>query len=98
MPPSSEVAKAPSRYFDIKHDGAIINTGGFWCEACLIGKPGSDTRSPDPRYCQDCYGFLLKEAKMLSTAHPAWIPRATRDALQCKNQHENIKPIPSPPR
>ena len=60
MPPSSEVAKAPSRYFDIKHDGAIINAGGFWCEACLIGKPGSDT-SPDPRYCQDCYGFLLKE-------------------------------------
>ena len=97
MPVSSEVAQAPSRYFDIEHDGAIINAGGFWCGACLFGKPGSNTRSPDPRYCQDCYGLLLKEAEILPQGkRPAWIPRATRATVHYENQHENLYQAPSP--
>lgn len=50
-------------YFDIKHDIAVINAGDFFCEGCLVGKPTGEV-SPDPRYCQGCYEFLLKEAEM----------------------------------
>lgn len=35
----------------------------FFCQACLMEKPASEN-SPDPRYCQGCYDFLLKEAEM----------------------------------
>ena len=51
------------RYFDIKEDIQIINAGGFFCQACLVGKPAQE-QSSDPRYCQGCYEFLLKEAEM----------------------------------
>lgn len=50
-------------YFDIKRDSEIINAGGFFCYACVIGKPANDI-SPDPRYCQECYDFLIKEAEL----------------------------------
>jgi len=47
----------------------------FFCHACLLDKPAPEA-SPDPRYCQGCYDFLLKEAKMLpDNKHPKWIPR-----------------------
>lgn len=48
-------------YFDAKRDSSIINAGGFFCSGCLVGKPQSEA-SPDPRYCQVCYQFLLKDA------------------------------------
>lgn len=37
--------------------------GGFWCHTCLISHPAAE-QSPDSRYCQGCYEFLLKEAEM----------------------------------
>jgi len=41
-----------------------------------MDKPASEA-SPDPRYCQGCYDFLLKEAEILSPGkHPKWVPRA----------------------
>ncbi len=49
-------------YFDAKRDSSIINASGFFCSACLVGKPQSEA-SPDPRYCQVCYQFLLKKAE-----------------------------------
>ena len=48
--------------FDIKHDIEIENAGGFFCEACLVGKP-ADEQSPDPCYCQGCYDLLNAEKK-----------------------------------
>ena len=64
-------------YFDIERDRQIINAGGFFCEACLVGKPADDM-SPDPRYCQGCYEFFLKEAETLAASgnkhKPIWIP------------------------
>jgi hypothetical protein len=65
--------------FDIKRDNELIAAGThFWCEACLIARP-LDDQSPDPRYCQGCYDFLLKEARMLKEAgswrRPDWIPK-----------------------
>jgi hypothetical protein len=47
-------------HFDVKQDIAIINAGGFFCHACLVGKPAKD-QSPDPRYCTYCCKFLLEE-------------------------------------
>ncbi len=54
----------PSGYFSTKRDTEIVAAGGFWCFACLVGKPAVE-RSPDPRYCQSCYEFLSKEAETL---------------------------------
>jgi len=50
--------------------------GDFYCKACLMDKVEADM-SPDDRYCQDCYEFLLKEAEMLTGHQRAdWRPRA----------------------
>lgn len=35
-------------YFDIKGDIAIVEAGGFFCRACLVGKPPIEA-SPDRR-------------------------------------------------
>jgi hypothetical protein len=63
--------------FSIKCYNKLITAGThFWCEACLVARP-LGKRSPDERYCQGCYDFLLKEAEML-TGHikkETWIPR-----------------------
>jgi len=64
-----------SGYFDVKRDIAIEKAGGFWCHACLVSHPAAE-QSADPRYCQGCYDFLLKEAEILpKTKRPAWIPK-----------------------
>ena len=64
-----------SGYFDVKRDIAIEKAGGFWCHACLVSHLARE-QSPDPRYCQGCYEFLLKEAEMLPAfKRPAWIPK-----------------------
>ena len=47
----------------------------FFCSTCLEDKDRKEL-SPDPRYCQGCYDFLLKEAEMLPGGkRPAWIPK-----------------------
>lgn len=62
-------------YFDIKRDIEIEKAGGFWCHACLISHSATE-QSPDPRYCQGCYDFLLKEAETLpKNKRPKWIPK-----------------------
>ena len=64
-----------NRYINIKSDIEIEKAGGFWCHTCLVSHPAIE-QSPDPRYCQECYSFLLKEAKMLDPRkRPKWIPR-----------------------
>ena len=53
-----------------------LNKSGFFCHACVMDKPATEA-SPDPRYCQGCYGFLVKEAEMLpDNKRPKWVPRA----------------------
>ena len=74
------------RIFDVKQDMAIIKAGGFFCQACLVGKPASE-QSPDERYCQGCYEFLVVEAKMLVITRrkrPEWVPIKTL----CKSTKE----------
>ena len=64
--------------FDIVKDNEIVNAGGFFCQACVVGKPLDDI-SPDPRYCQGCYDVMVAEAELLTergiTKKPQWIPR-----------------------
>jgi hypothetical protein len=61
-------------YFSIKMD----MTFPCFCSACLVGKTANE-QSPDPRYCQSCYEFLLKEASLLDgSRRPAWIPKDTQ--------------------
>ncbi|MFC2063194.1 hypothetical protein ACFLS8_04560 [Chloroflexota bacterium] len=62
-------------YFSARRDSELLATGNFiWCLACLVAKPNSE-KSPDLRYCQGCYESLLKEADLLGTSRPTWIPR-----------------------
>lgn len=86
-------------YFDIENDKAIINDGGFFCQACLIGKTQMEN-SPDPRYCLTCYDFLLKEADMdtsrrnsdwkpiISPEDTAHIPDHVRGIMSISNDQE----------
>ncbi len=61
-----------ANYFDIKLDKQFP----CFCQACLVDKTASELSS-DPRYCQGCYDFLLKEAEMLpDNKRPKWVPRA----------------------
>ncbi len=70
----------------IKRDNEVVKAGGFFCHACLVGKPRDDA-SPDPRYCLGCYDYLAKEAETLPAGkRPAWIPK--------KPEIAGEKPIP----
>ena len=58
-----------------KQGDLVLGNGSFFCEACLVDKL-VEQRSPDSRYCQDCYDFLTGEAKLLSgTRRPKWVPK-----------------------
>ena len=61
-------------YFSALRDRVAVEAGGCFCHACLTGKP-SPEQSPDTRYCQQCFEFLLKEAALLDGRKPSWIPR-----------------------
>ena len=73
--------------FSSKRDREVIDAGGFFCHACLVGKPASD-QSTDPRYCQDCAGFLLAEAEDLpANKRGRWMPRSP------KKGKEKLSPV-----
>ena len=77
-----------NEYFDVKRDNEMISAGGFFCKACLEDKPAIE-QSPDPRYCQGCYEFLLKEAEMLlASKRPAWIPKPQQPEKADKSQYQ----------
>lgn len=69
-------------YFDIKRDNQLIANGShFWCTTCLMARPLDDL-SPDPRYCQGCYDFLLKEVEMLNSGKRLqWISRVPPEPI-----------------
>lgn len=76
------------RYFSIRRDSETVTIGGFVCQGCLVGKPISE-QSPDSRYCEDCYKFLLNEAKfILGSKRPKWLPKASRGSVACKEALE----------
>ncbi len=82
------------KYFDIKCDLEIIRTGGFFCCACVVGKPAEE-QSPDPRYCRDCYELLLKEAKLLPVKkRPGWIPKPHQTPQKHQGRDKKLYPIP----
>lgn len=88
-------------YFDVKRNIAIINAGGFFCQGCLVGKPTGEV-SPDPRYCQGCYEFLLKEAEMDSGRRSGdWKPvkphkKAEKEDKVVAQVSEDVRGIMSP--
>lgn len=49
--------------FSSKRDAEVIATGGFYCYACVVGKPINE-QSPDPRYCAGCKELLLSDARI----------------------------------
>ena len=60
--------------FGARQDSEIVNRGGFFCSGCLVSHPAEE-QSPDPRYCQCAYRFLLEEAKTLNGRKPSWVPK-----------------------
>ena len=76
------------KQFNSKNDKEMVENGGFFCHACLIGKLSLE-QSPDPRYCQGCYEFLLKEAEMLpASKRLAWIPKPQKPEKADKSQYQ----------
>jgi hypothetical protein len=71
--------------FDSKRDKELIAAGThFWCDACMIARP-LDAQSPDPRYCQGCHDFLLKEAEISHPSRrPSWYPRPLKTAAKSR--------------
>ncbi|MFC1871288.1 hypothetical protein ACFLYF_02660 [Chloroflexota bacterium] len=65
-------------YFDSERDRSIVEAGGFLCHACCVGKLAND-QSPDPRYCQSCYDFLLKEVELGGHQKAKWRPDTPED-------------------
>lgn len=85
------------KQFDIARDVAIVNFGGFFCKACLVGKP-KEEQSTDPRYCNACFDFLVEEAKFLQPGkHPQWVPArplsmgVEHNSQGCNNSSEPCK-------
>ena len=64
--------------------------GEFYCKACLMDKTEAEM-SPDDRYCQGCYEFLLKEAEILSQGkRTAWIPKpVARSSFKTRQDAQN---------
>jgi len=60
-------------YFDIKRDTATVKAGGFFCQACLVGRSAGE-QSPDKRYCQGCYDFLQDGRKAVELSKDYWAP------------------------
>ena len=71
---------AEVKYFDVKRDNELIAAGThFWCESCLTARSVNEG-SPDLRYCQSCYDFLMVEAEikgLTGIIKPSWVPRKT---------------------
>jgi len=64
----------------------VTGDGAFFCHACLEDKLASEL-SPDPRYCQGCYDFLVREAELLPAGkRPAWIPKSARLAARTSSE------------
>lgn len=81
--------------FDIQRDNKLIAGGSrFFCNACCGANP-LDDQSPDPRYCQGCYGVLVAEAEILTdkgfTGRPWWWPVAQKGV-----EKEKIPTTPPP--
>jgi hypothetical protein len=62
----------------------------FLCNACLVHRP-QENRSPDERYCMECYDFLVDEVNHMGmrgvTRRPDWMPR------EAPLQEENEKKV-----
>lgn len=66
--------------FNSRRDKGVIAAGThFWCQGHLTARSVTD-RSPDPRYCQSCYDFLLNEYQIMKMfGHVktfSWLPKA----------------------
>lgn len=86
-----------SNRFDIKRDAERCENGGFFCEACLVGKSDGE-QSIDPRYCKDCCDFLLKEKEQLTPGrkkNPDWSPKDADDKSlkPDKTCHVLVQPV-----
>lgn len=69
------------KVFNAKRDSELIAAGThFWCQSCLVAKPLSK-KSPDPRYCQSCYAFLLREAETQGI-RAGWVPKSKKKATK----------------
>jgi len=87
--------------FDIKRDNELIANGThFWCETCLVARPLSK-QSPDHRYCQSCYDFLLNEVEILKESRslaikirpPQWMPGEGHPPTLSPQEGQNLSTL-----
>ena len=80
------------RKFDIFQDIKTVEDGGFFCQACLVGKDKA-AMSLDPRYCQDCYDVLREAMKTdMRWSHSTSMPKVLLDeASQSTISNKGVK-------
>ena len=69
----------------------------FFCHACLVHRPVDD-RSPDERYCQQCFEFLSDEmaaAKKNNQKQAAWWPEASDKCAKNTDEIANKETLPT---
>ena len=82
--------KGGMRVTEDSNPSGIIHDGSFLCYACLDRKDLVHI-SPDPRYCQGCYDFLVDEAKQLRLGeHPNWVPRQPNGAEKLSQKSSRL--------
>ena len=66
-------------YFEKMYRPELNRAGThFFCNACLVHRPLPD-KSPDERYCYECYDFFMEEASLDTSRRRAdWKPREER--------------------
>lgn len=75
----------PKGYFDIMRDRPYP----CFCQACLIGKTEGEMSKADKRYCLGCYDCLAREAEMISSGQPRWMPKRYQRPPQATTGHYN---------
>ena len=68
-----------------------IQIATFFCLGCLEDKPVSQ-QSPDPRYCQGCCDFLVKEAEMNPGQSGDWKPKLGKEDKSEDSRQEILSP------
>lgn len=83
---SREPVPVSRGHFSAVRDREVIEAGGFYCEACLTGKPASE-QSRNRRYCQGCYDYLRAEGAYKTPANGAEgvVAVVNGDEMGCDN-------------
>jgi len=99
LPPTPSPMPAIEHYRDLSSLDHLIASkpGMFWCYSHLADLPLAE-QSPDPRYCQRCYAFLMAEYRDLLTTRGKrklwWVPANRTGRIKAPDNNAGHKKTP----